>query len=101
MPVRGLGEPGQNNPRSMFKRLSNTLPAAPPAQLKMQNFLKRFAREVDNDSGRGLGWEGLGERWCETSKPMGLRPMNGTSSKIVQQGSGGCPISATFLAVIL
>ena len=67
-PARGLGEPGQNNPRFMFKRLSKIF------QLKMQNFLKSFDREVAKVSGCGVSWEGLGERWCETSKPRGYAP---------------------------
>ena len=67
MLARGLVESGQNNPRFMFKCLSNTVPTqdVPPAQLMMQNFLKLIIRGVAKVSGRRVSWEGLGERRCE------------------------------------
>jgi len=69
---------------------------------KMQNFLERFCSEIAKFSGRGVGWEGLGGRWCEIDKPRGYAPRMGLCQKLgpsMHTGTHVAEYGKTWLAV--
>ena len=67
-PWRGLGEPGQNNPSALSNCLFQNFACSPSRPTEHAEHPKLFFRGVAKFSGRGVGWESLGERWCKDTQ---------------------------------